>query len=292
MVKAIVMDMDGTLLNENNEITPETREYLINLEKQGVKLILASGRSYTRLLKYAKELEMDKYGGWFIEIDGVAFYNAKTGEREKLKTMSPEEIHDLYTWLMTQDAETQAMFDDGAFVWYPPAHQAIKEKIRKEQNLPDDYPWTAGPWSFLNDFRDGYPHIKYVKSADEIDRPVNKLQIMNEEEPITKVYQGLTDNFSDKFSIYRTTPRQLEVLPLGFSKGNGVKHLMEQNGWKPDEVVVFGDGENDVSMFDVVKDSFAMGNAKDYVQEHAAHVTKSNRENGIVSGLVSLGLPK
>lgn len=292
MIKAIVMDMDGTLLNEHNQISEETAAYLKELEKRGVALILASGRSYTRLLPYARRLNMDKYGGWLIEIDGVAFYETKTNTREKLRMMEPDEIRPVFEWLMHQDAESQAMFDDGAFVWYPKSHQAIKEAIRKEQNLPEDYPWTAGPWSYLNDFRDGYPYITYIQSADEISRPINKLQIMNEEEKLIPVYEALQKEFGSDFSIYRTTPRQLEVLPKGFSKGKGVEHLMEQNGWKPDEVVVFGDGENDVSMFDVVRDSFAMGNARDYVKRKAAHVTASNRENGIVKGLVSLGLPK
>ena len=59
MLDAIVMDMDGTLLDPNNKILPETKEALIACQKQGTKLVLASGRSYTRLLSYAKELEMD-----------------------------------------------------------------------------------------------------------------------------------------------------------------------------------------------------------------------------------------
>ena len=48
MVKAIIMDMDGTLLDANNTILPETKQKLLDLQKQGVCLILASGRSYTR----------------------------------------------------------------------------------------------------------------------------------------------------------------------------------------------------------------------------------------------------
>lgn len=286
MIKAIVMDMDGTLLNEHNQISPRNREVLLEAEKKGVQLVLASGRSYTRLLPYAKELKMDEYGGWLIEIDGVAFYETKTAEREKLRMMEPEEIRPVIDWLMTQDAETQAMFDDGGFVWYPASHQAIKEKIRQEQNLPDDYPWTAGPWGFLTDFRDGYPHISYIQDSSEINRPINKLQIMNEEDRLEKVYEGLQARFGKDFSIYRTTPRQLEVLPRGFSKGSGVQHLMDENGWKKDEVLVFGDGENDVSMFDKVQDSYAMGNARDYVRAKAAHVADTNRNDGVAREVV------
>lgn len=289
-IKAIVMDMDGTLLNEHNQISEKTRNFLIGLEKQGIRLILASGRSYTRLLDYAAALKMPEYGGYLLEIDGVALYNLASRERIKYHMMPPEEIHDVFEYLTTQNAESQAMFDDGLFDYIAPDLFAIKQKIRQEQNLPDDYPWTAGPWSWLTDFRDGYKDLHYIESVDEINRPVNKIQIMQEEKPLAALFERLQQRFGDSFAIYRTTPRQLEILPAGFSKGSGVRNLMEKEGWKRDEVVVFGDGENDVSMFDEVDYSIAMGNAKDYVQDKAAYVTDTNREDGIVKALKALGL--
>lgn len=292
MIKAVVMDMDGTLLNEKDEISPETRDYLIGLEKQGISLILASGRSYTRLLPYAKELKMDKYGGWLIEVDGVALYETKSNTRNKFHEMPPEEIAEIFDWFTTTGAEPQAVFDDGLFDFLPERAMEKKRKIREENNLPDSYPWTAGPWGWLADLSKGYPKISYVKSAAEIERPVNKLQIMDDEEAIQKVFDEACSRFGERFSIYRTTPKQLEVLPLGFSKGAAVERLMKENGWKRDEVAVFGDGENDVSMLEAVDHSFAMGNARDYVQQKARYVTDTNRNNGIVKGLVSLGLPE
>lgn len=65
---------------------------------------------------------------------------------------------------------------------------------------------------------------------------------------------------------------------------------MEMKGWNKDEVVAFGDGENDVSMFEVVDDSFAMANARDFVKAKARYETASNADNGIVQGLERLGV--
>lgn len=286
--KAVVMDMDGTLLNEHNQISDKTRNYLIDLEKQGVKLVLASGRSYTRLLGYADQLEMPSHGGYLIEIDGVALYDLANQERTKFKMMSPEEIHDLFAYLITQNAESQAMFDDGLFDFFTPEIFEIKKQIRKEQNLPDDFPWTAGPWNWLTDFRDGYGDMHYIQTAEEITRPINKLQIMQEEKPLAELYERLQERFSNSFAIYRTTPRQLEVLPFGYSKGMGLRKLMEKEGWDKDEVLVFGDGENDLSMFEEVTHSFAMGNAAPFVQQKASAVTATNREDGIVQAIETL----
>ena len=118
MIKAIVMDMDGTLLYSNNKILPETKKALIDLEKKGVSRILASGRSYTRLLPYAKELEMDKYHGYLLEVDGIAIYDVHEDKRSVLKRMEPQEIEEIFTYLMGLDCESMACFDDGLFDYF------------------------------------------------------------------------------------------------------------------------------------------------------------------------------
>lgn len=285
MPKAIVMDMDGTLLSPDDKILPETKEKLLQLQDKGVQLVLASGRSFTRLMPYAKDLEMDKHKGWLLEVDGVALYDLDKGERHVLQRMEPERIKDVFNDLVHQECEVMACFDDGFFYHYPESIRQKKEALRKEKNIPDDFPWTAGPWSWLADLRGGYPHQTFVTDASQISRPVNKIQLMLEEKDVPAIYGHLVKEYGDQFEVFRTTPRQLEILPKGCSKGATLHRLMEEQGWKPDEVLVFGDGENDVSMFEQVKDSYAMGNAQPFVQEQASHVTLSNKDNGIAKAL-------
>ena len=67
-VKWIVTDMDGTLLNGRDEIGARTKEALMVCQKKGIRLILASGRSYVRQMPYARELELLKYGGCLIRM--------------------------------------------------------------------------------------------------------------------------------------------------------------------------------------------------------------------------------
>ena len=284
-MKAIIMDMDGTLLNSNNEISNATLNKLIELEKQGITLILASGRSYTRLLPYARQLKMDEYGGYLLEVDGIAIYDMKKDERQILRQMEYSEIEEVFSYLMTLECESMACFDDGMFDYFPQSIRKIKEKIRIEENLPDDFPWTSGPWRWLEDLSKGYPNVYYIQDVNEIHGPINKLQIMQDENKIMDLYKILVERYQGKFEIFRTCPRQLEILPLGFSKGKTLQKVMEWKGWKPEDVLAFGDGENDVSMFEVAYHSFAMANAKDFVKEKARYVTSSNNEEGILRGI-------
>ena len=289
-IKAIIMDMDGTLLAPGDHILPETKQKLLELERQGVTLILASGRSYTRLLPYADQLDMAANGGYLIEVDGISLYDMGAGEREVLRRMDPSEIREVYTDLMHLNCEAQACFDDGFFDYFDEDIRRKKEQLRKERNLPDDFPWTAGPGDGLADLRSGYPNQTFVHSAEEINRPINKIQLMQDEDKIREIYDFLIRKYGDRFEIFRTCPRQLEILPKGYSKGKTLKRLMEMKGWNKDEVVAFGDGENDVSMFEVVDDSFAMANARDFVKAKARYETASNADNGIVQGLERLGV--
>ena len=61
MIRAILLDIDGTLANDRKEITPKTREALLKAQENGIRLALASGRPDQGLVKYAKILEMEKH---------------------------------------------------------------------------------------------------------------------------------------------------------------------------------------------------------------------------------------
>ena len=115
---------------------PQSKSFS-NCKKKGVRLILASGRSYTRLLPYARELEMEKYNGLLIEVDGIAWYDLSTGKRHVLKKMKPEEIASIFQYLMNMECETMACFDDGLFDFFPQSLKTVKEAIRQDQHLPN-----------------------------------------------------------------------------------------------------------------------------------------------------------
>ena len=113
MIQMIVMDMDGTLLTSDNRISSRTKELLLRVQKQGVRLVLASGRSYCKLMEYAEELHMDAYGGYLLEVNGLILYDLASGKRHIRKQMGRSEMEELFTYFRQWDVEIMAQFDDG-----------------------------------------------------------------------------------------------------------------------------------------------------------------------------------
>ena len=69
-IRLIVMDMDGTLLNSDQCIPEENLNALMEAQKRGIRLVLASGRSYKTLTEYGLQLKMPEYDGYFIGVNG------------------------------------------------------------------------------------------------------------------------------------------------------------------------------------------------------------------------------
>lgn len=291
-IKAIVMDMDGTLLNSKDKISPKTKDALIECQKNGIKIVLASGRNYGRIKPYLEELHLEEFGGLLIEINGIAIYDMSTNQRTILRQMHEDEVHPVFSYLMNLNAESIAVYDEGLFDYMPDHILTMKHKLRLSLDLPEDYPWTAGAWSWLWDMRNGYPCQKYIEKVEEIDCPINKFQILQETDILNEIEKKLIHKYGDHFEVFRTTPRQIEMGPKGYTKGDTLARLMKNFGWSKDEAFVFGDGGNDISMFKQTNYSFAMGQALESVKNEARYITLSNDEDGIYEALMKFNVIK
>jgi hypothetical protein len=75
MIKLFVSDLDGTMLSNSKTISDENREAVLKAQQMGVKIILATGRGMDSTIAYAKELQMDKYGGYLVTNNGQQMYD-------------------------------------------------------------------------------------------------------------------------------------------------------------------------------------------------------------------------
>lgn len=286
-IRWIVTDMDGTLLNKQDRISEATVQYLTACQKKGIRLVLASGRSFVRLMPYVRELQMEQYQGILIEVNGLAVNRLETGERTVFAQLEERDVRRLASFLKEQDTEVEGYRDDTLYYWIPEWQREYKIREREERGYPQSHPLAADAWSWIakDDFSHNYPNLIEVSSVDEFPGRLNKINCADTPERIEEIYVKLKEHFSKDYEIVRTCPRQIEIAPSGITKGRTLKRLMEEEGIGRDEVLVFGDGENDIDMFRQVTHSIAMGNAAAYVKEHAAEITEGNGEEGLLKAL-------
>lgn len=260
MKRLIVTDLDGTLLNDEKEISLETKEVLIEQQEKGAMLVLASGRTVYRMMKYAKELNMDKYGGYLIEANGAALYDFKKNERRILGEIDKKEAFSIYNFLKKKysDFEIIIMADEHVYL----------DRLRQDSILLKDKNIGKG--------------VNFVSFTDlsSIKENIYKIALCNDIKSIEKIRNELELDFKDKYSVALMMPNFLELSKKEFSKGKALSLLMEQFNYSKEDTYVFGDNENDLSMFECGQ-AVAMANATDWIKKHTDYVTLSNTEDGI-----------
>lgn len=262
MYKILALDLDGTLTNSKKEITPHTLDVLIKVQQKGIRLVLASGRPIPGIMPLAEQLHLQEYGGYILAFNGGLIIDCASGEPIYQKVLDTSVYKHLYEVGNTQDFRILSYLDDciacedieNEYVRY--VAQLNKMKLKK-----------------LNSF------------LDEINFPEPKCLIVGNEEKLAVLEQELVRYYKGKMSIYRSEPFFLEILPLGIDKANRLEYLLNYLGLKKEELMVCGDGYNDLSMIEFAGLGVAMSNAQDVIKEAADYITLSNEEDGVAAAV-------
>ena len=282
-VRVIVSDMDGTLLQHQEDgsdvIGTRTKRALLQAQRYGIRVILASGRAYPKLMRYAQELQLTHYGGWLVEVNGTAVYDCRHRKRKVFHQLYREQIHTLFDTLVAAGFEVNACLDDAMYYHIPERLLARKQEYIRQHGLPADHPLTAGGFEPVYDHRNGYAHLYPIEEASQLPLTMNKLCICDEKERLDQA-QRLLEPYQQQLWWGRTTDRWMEILPLGVSKLSGVRWCCEQMGVDLSDVMAFGDGENDSALLQHCGYGYAMGNALDSVKRIAYDVCDDNKNEG------------
>lgn len=255
--KLIALDLDGTLKNSENKITPKTLEALRKVQKQGVHIVLASGRPTPGLRHDMKALELDSHDGYLLSYNGARVVNAETKETIYAQELSLDDAKSIIAKAKELKLQINTYTDDELI-----AESPIGKYVNVEANLID------------------LP-IKTVPSIeDALPNPLYKLLLSETPEYVASVVDEVANAFPD-LAIYRSAPFFIECMANGIDKANSLDHLAKHLGISKDEVMAFGDGYNDMPMIQYAGLGVAMANAVDGVKEAADYVTLSNDEDGI-----------
>ena len=266
--KLLVLDVDGTLLNNEKEISKRTLSTLLKAQHTGIRIVLASGRPTSGLLSLAKALEMGNFGGFIVSYNGAQIINAENGEVMFDKRINPELIPYLEKKARKNNFSIFTYHDE-----YLLTDNADNVHIRREAWLNNLRIMEEEEFSIAIDFA-----------------PCKCVLVSDDEEALRGLENHWKRRLDGVLDVFPSEPYFLEVVPCGVDKANTLGVLMEQLGVKREEVIAIGDGVADVTMLQLAGKSVAMGHAQDSVKICADYVTASNEEDGVAQAVEKLVL--
>ena len=275
MIKAILLDIDGTLTNDRKEITPKTREALLAAQEQGVRLMLASGRPAGGLRRYAEELDMYRNHGVFICYNGAQVMDCATGETYFSRPMGAADVRAVLDHMKGFDV--WPVLYHGDYVYTTDVFGCA---------LGRDY--VPDPYYNIIEYEarsNNYLLCEKGDLAAFADFETSKILVAGEPTYLQAHHEQMAAPFSGKLSSMFTAPFFFEFTARGIDKANAIMCAFERLGIGLRDAMAFGDAQNDTSMLELVGCGVAMGNAVEQTKAVANEVTLSNNEDGIALSL-------
>ncbi len=275
MKKAIIMDIDGTLTNSEKKISEKTKNKLMELQEKGALLVLASGRPDKGLTDLFKELEMDKHHGIIITFNGAKVIDCETNEVLFNQTMTVETCKAVLNHMRNFDVIP--MVYKGEYIYVNDVYNNIVHVRGKELNVIK-YEASLG----------NYKLSEVIDMVDFADYPMNKILTAGEPEYLRENYKEMMKPFVDTLNCVFTADMYFEFTEKGIDKANAIRCALLPLGYTKDDIIAFGDAENDKTMIEYAGIGVAMGNAYQDIKDIADYITLSNDEDGIVYALNEL----
>ncbi|GIM28326.1 haloacid dehalogenase [Clostridium polyendosporum] len=274
-MKLIALDLDGTTLNSNNEISEENIRMIKKAQQLGHIIMVLSGRApesiNAQLAKYGLDCPLGANNGTAVFDDGnlLELTSLTLFQNQKIALELDKEF-------MPYKIST----NKGVFA--PRNWSERLERVLSSGRVPDEY--------YENE---NYP--KYTKSPselgqavfDEIEEVINNKELTVQKflilgfDPEQKRRLQLYLESIEEIYVTASTPFNLEVTNINGNKGNGLKVMARHFHIPLEDTVAIGDEHNDISMFKVAGLPIAMGNAKEEAKKHSDIVTLTNDENGV-----------
>lgn len=257
--KLLVLDVDGTLLNDEREISKRTLAALLKVQQMGVRIVLASGRPTYGLMPLAKTLELGNYGGFVLSYNGCQIIKAQNGEILFERRINPEMLPYLEKKARKNGFAIFTYHDD-TLITDSPDNEYIKNE------------------ALLNNLK----IIREDEFSTAIDfAPCKCMLVSDKEKALIGLEQHWEKRLAGTLDAFRSEPYFLEVVPCGVNKANTLGALLEHLGVTREEVIAVGDGVCDVTMLQLAGMGVAMGHSQDSVKVCADYVTASNEEDGV-----------
>ena len=252
MIQAVVLDLDGTLLNTEHEISSYNYEVIQQLKAQNIAIFLATGRSFNSMRPYYQQLKLNTpaicYNGAKIVYSDGTVTEFPVAEEQVKKMIDLAHVRSIHMNIYQDE------------VWY------VEDAKNEESQL---YHQISGLTPVQRSF-DTLPHYKSTK-----------VLYVSSHEVLLTLQAQLHEIFGQDIESTFSKPYFLEILQAGVHKGSTVKKVMQEYGIELKNVIAFGDQFNDMEMLQTVGIGIAMENAVPKLKEVAVDIAQPHNKSGV-----------
>lgn len=271
--KAIFFDIDGTIVNDNNEISLSTREAIKKLRNNGHLSFVCTGRAYSAIGDDILNLGFD---GIIAGAGTTVHYKEKEIYNNEIDQKTLE-----YTINVLEEFEIDYMLE------------GTKNLFTKRETLINPKPYYE---VFVNRFRDSAIAIEKISDihANKFTCCFLPEKVSVMEKFITQnkeTYDAIVHEVCETDDIYNPFRNYVvEFVPKGYNKAVGIKKAIDKLEISREDTYAFGDSNNDIEMLSFVNYSVVMGNGTPKAKEVSKYITDNVDEDGIYNGLLKLKL--
>lgn len=265
-IKMIVTDMDGTLLDEKGEFDRgRLKNILDELDKREMRFVVATGNEIHRMRLL--------FGDLLERVTLIAANGARIFDKNEIllgTCWSQDLVAQVLSYFEGRERDVHLVVtaENGAFVKMGTIFPMIEKVVTAEMA------------------QEFYQKINFVEALRPDDFPqVLKMSMVVNEQVAVQAIRQLNQDFADTLNAVTSGYGAIDILQKGIHKAWGLKQLMQKWKIQEQDIMAFGDSENDIEMLQLAGISYAMENADPRVKTVANHLAPANTEAGVLTVL-------
>ena len=262
--KILFTDLDGTLLNDQKQISEGNLAAIHMALEKGHKIVISTGRALTSAKKQAQALGLTMPGCYIIAFNGACIYDIHEKKIIFSETIPVDYVYHLFEEAHKLDIHIQT-YDDT---------QVLTESENEDL------------FRYCHNTGLGYKVISSVRS--ELTFSPYKVLVIDYQhhEPLVQFQEQIRSWAEGKIDFYFSCNELLEIVAPGISKGNAIIRLCEQLQIPPEATISAGDADNDISMLQTTHTSVVMKNADPHMHAYATYITEQdNNHDGVAEAI-------
>lgn len=253
MIKYVIFDLDGTLLNRRKEVGKLSYKEISRLRKEGIHFIAASGRRIPDITKYTKQLEFDK-NDFIISCDGLYIHDhigCRLWNNIYINSNQLQFLVNIY-----RHSKIIIFTENNDFIFRASLIEKILRTLWYRYKKVDRT-------IFIQDYKNITGNIEKIR-----------IELERKSKPFD-------DKNISKLTIHKVFDKYIDITAENVNKMTALNCLLNYLGVSLSEVIYFGDDFNDIECFDTIKYSVALKNGQKEILDNAYFITESNDDDGV-----------